>query len=86
MSSRKNGEKKYLDILQGWIDGEGYLETATAIWHLPKDRQWGEWYVTKTSNAEMKDMVELALIKHGNDPDAPGKNITTGQIVQSWEK
>ena len=86
MASRKNGEKKYLDIIHGWINAEGTVQTACAVWHIPENRPWGEWCVTKTCRADMNDLVELALTKFGKNPDAPGCNITSGEIVQSWEK
>jgi hypothetical protein len=86
MASRKNGEKKHLHIFQGWQNAKGTVDTACAVWDKPDNRPWGEWRVSKTCSADMNDMVDLALVKHGKDPDAPGCNITTGALVPSWEK
>lgn len=86
MTARKNGEKRYLDIFQGWLHAESSVKTAYAVWNIPKGRAWGNWCVYKTCNTDMNELVELALSKHGKDPDAPGLNITTGNLVHSWEK
>jgi hypothetical protein len=83
MATRKNnGEKRYLDPIHGWLRAESRATLAVAVWYKPQGRAWGEWKVQITCGAELEELADMALIKHGKDPDAPGRNFTT----HSWER